>query len=120
ESASRTAVVTQSGSLIEGENFGTRGPGLINGDFAANNPASLQTGWQIRGSAEITNGQAVLGEHNRLSGRIYQSFIIPENAVALRFTLVRATFGSDPSNPPDAFEAALLNAVTLAPLAGAA
>ena len=77
--------------------------------------------WPGRGSgANVAAGGGVLGENASFTNRFYQSFNIPAGTTALQFTITGATFGSDPNNPPDALEVALLNYDSGLPLVGAA
>jgi hypothetical protein len=70
--------------------------------------------------ANVENGTGVLNEDARFTSRFSQTFDIPAGAISLQFTIHSAAFGVDPSGPPDAFEAALLNDVTGQSLVGAA
>ena len=84
---------------------------IINGTFAITNPTDPNFGWTPRGSVMVANNQGVLSENPNVFSELSQSFIIPANATALRFT-VYSQFCPNPIGPPDAFEAALLNANT--------
>src|SRR5262249_26173666 len=64
------------------------------------------------------NGQAVLNEDGRVFTGFSQTFVVPAGATTLRFILTSVHFGANGPNPPDAFEAALLDAVTGLPLLG--
>jgi RHS repeat-associated protein len=90
---------------------------LANGDFSNSDPASAGFGWKLRGPAAIAAGAAVLGENDRLFAGLSQTFVIPAGAQKLHFRLL-ANFGPRGAGAPDAFEVALLNASTLAPVAG--
>ena len=93
--------------------------GLINGDFSVSNPADPGYGWTTRGNASISNGVGVLDEGTTVETEFSQTFTIPTGTQILRFTIAAADLVSNgPNNPPDAFEAALLNATTMAPLVG--
>ncbi len=93
--------------------------GLINGDFSVSNPASPGYGWTTHGNASISNGVGVLDEGTNVETEFSQTFTIAPGTQILRFTITAANLVSNgPDNPPDAFEAALLNATTMAPLVG--
>ncbi|WP_242067228.1 hypothetical protein [Leptolyngbya sp. FACHB-711] len=85
--------------------------GIQNGSFDS------PTGWDTRGAAQVLAGQAVLREDSPLLTNFSQAFLIPEGAKALQFTLVSTDLDRSPNAPGDAFEAALLNARTLTPIA---
>jgi hypothetical protein len=63
-------------------------------------------------------GRVVLSEDSRLMSRLSQTFVVPSGAKYLQFTLQDTELGTTAQAPPDAFEVALLDARTLAPLAG--
>ncbi len=95
--------------------------GLVNGDFAISNPSDPNYGWTTKGNASIANGQGILNEGTTVQTEFSQSFTIPQGTTALQFTIVAndlVTNGTN--NPPDAFEAALLNAANNQPLVGPA
>jgi VCBS repeat-containing protein len=92
---------------------------LVNGDFGAGNPGGSDFGWTTRGQVAVNNGQVVLTEGGTLYPGLSQTFAIPAGALKLRFTIVDLNLGSSAGEPPDAFEAALLNASTMNPLLGA-
>ena len=89
-----------------------RAVGVTNGTFDDG------SSWSTRGSVSFTDGQAVLAEDARLNSRISQSFLIPDGMTTLAFDLVGASFDPAGGGPADAFEVALLDADTLAPLVG--
>jgi PKD repeat protein len=93
---------------------------LVNGDFGIADPNAAGFGWTIRGQGDVINGQAVLAEGGVRNSGFSQTFLVPEGATRLRFTVLRASFGENGPNPPDAFEMALLRAGTLAPIVGTA
>ena len=64
----------------------------------------------------IASGLATLQEGGRVNTALTQPFFIPAGVTTLRFTIDSATLGDAPDRPPDAFEAALLDARTLQPL----
>jgi hypothetical protein len=93
--------------------------GIVNGDFAISNPSDPNYGWTTRGNASIANGQGILNEATTVQSEFSQSFTIPQGATQLRFVIVANGLVSNGSgNPPDAFEAALLNSQTQQPLVG--
>lgn len=94
--------------------------GLYNGDFALADTLSDQFGWDARGQVAFDGARAEIREDNRALSGLTQTFVKPEGIVGLRFTLTGADFGLDPSAPPDAFEVALLDALTGQSVAGAA
>ncbi len=96
-------------------------PSLVNGNFSVSDPAATGFGWNARGNTFVdAAGRAVLGEGGTLVAGLSQTFTLPAGARHLRFTLSSAAFLANPSGPPDAFEVALLDAVSLAPVAGVA
>src|SRR5262245_53492691 len=83
---------------------------IVNTDFSVNNPADPQFGWTIAGSGSVVNNQGVLDENSSVLTEFSQGFSFPANATLLRFTLVRSSLqANSANNPPDAFEAALLD-----------
>jgi hypothetical protein len=93
--------------------------GIVNGDFAISNPSDPNYGWTTQGGATIANGQGILNEGTTTQTQLSQSFTIPAGTTTLQFTIVASNLVSNGSNsPPDAFEAALLNASTNQPLVG--
>ena len=86
---------------------------ITNGNFNETDTTKPEYGWTTRGAATILNSQAVLTEDSPLLSNFTQSFIIPEGAKYLQFTLKNTTLGANTSTAPgDAFEVALLNANT--------
>jgi DNA/RNA endonuclease G (NUC1)/PKD repeat protein len=88
--------------------------GINNGDF------TTATAWSQRGAAQILNGQAVLSEASPYLSNFKQTFIIPEGARSLQFTLTDIDLDASDLAPGDAFEAALLDAQTHQSLVGTA
>ncbi|WP_390847153.1 beta strand repeat-containing protein [Anabaena cylindrica] len=88
--------------------------GILNGDFDS------QTDWTTRGATTILNSHAVLTEDSPLLSNLTQTFIIPEHAKYLQFTILDTQLGTNTFAPNDAFEVALLDAQTLTPLLGTA
>src|SRR5439155_6533166 len=98
---------------------GNGSAGLINADFHITDPGDPAFGWTVRGSGSVLSGQAVLNEDDRVFTGFSQTFVVPQGATTLRFTVSAVHFGANgPLNPPDAFEAALLDAATMASLVG--
>lgn len=95
-------------------------PGINNGKFDSSNSTDPNYSWSTRGATAILNGQAVLTEDDRLLSNFSQTFIIPEKAKSLQFTLVDTKLGASDLDPPDAFEVALLDANTRTSLVGTA
>ncbi|MFH1842062.1 MAG: Ig-like domain-containing protein, partial [bacterium] len=83
---------------------------LINGDFSVKNPNADGFGWEVTGDVTVGNSPTVLREDPRFLTGLSQSFILPEGAQALRFTILDASFEPNEDGPPDAFEFALLDA----------
>jgi YD repeat-containing protein len=82
--------------------------GINNGSF------DTTTDWYTRGDSHILNGQAILSEDSPYLSHLSQTFVIPQGAKALQFTLVNTNLHSSNSSlaPGDAFEVALLNHTT--------
>jgi hypothetical protein len=72
---------------------------INNGSFDTN------TDWYTRGDSQILNGQAVLSEDSPYLSHLSQTFVIPQGAKALQFTLVNTNLHSSNSSlaPGDAF-----------------
>jgi hypothetical protein len=86
---------------------------ISNGNFDETDTTKPEYGWSTRGAATILNKEAVLTEDSPFNSNFSQSFIIPEGAKYLQFTLKNTTLGANtPTSPGDAFEVALLNANT--------
>ena len=92
--------------------------GILNPNFSISNPNDTQFGWTTQGAATVSNGIATFGENSPNNARFSQTFLIPNNATTLQFTILNANLGATSLTPPDAFEVALLNANTLTPLVG--
>jgi large repetitive protein len=111
--ATNTAALAPTAALSAGALIG-----IDNGSFDTN------TDWTTRGDTHILNGQAILSEDSPYLSHLSQTFVIPQGAKALQFTLVHTDLHSSNTRlaPSDAFEVALLNATThtsvLAPLTG--
>jgi hypothetical protein len=78
---------------------------INNGSFDTN------TDWYTRGDSHILNGQAILSEDSPYLSHLSQTFVIPQGAKALQFTLVNTDLKTNNTAlaPNDAFEIALLN-----------
>jgi VCBS repeat-containing protein len=92
--------------------------GLLNGDFSIGDSANTAFAWDVRGDTAVVSGATVLQENDCVFSGLTQTFIIPEGAQTLCFTIVSAIFGDNGADPPDAFEVALLDATTMMPLVG--
>ena len=90
---------------------GSDADGIVNGNFAITDPTNLQFGWSERGSVSVASNQGVLSENPNVFSELAQTFAVPADASALRFT-VDGQFSPNGIGPPDAFEAALLDANT--------
>ncbi|CAB5137262.1 hypothetical protein D3OALGB2SA_4008 [Olavius algarvensis associated proteobacterium Delta 3] len=94
--------------------------GITNGTFTIDDPANPGFAWELRGSSAIENGQGVLVEDDHLFSGLCQTFIVPDGAQTLLFAVVGIDLGSSTGQPPDAFEAALIDAETQTSLVGTA
>ena len=90
---------------------GSDADNIINGNFAIADPTNSQFGWTERGSVSVVNNQGLLSENPNVFSELAQTFAVPADASALRFT-VYGQFSANGIGPPDAFEAALLDADT--------
>ncbi|MCA9170223.1 MAG: hypothetical protein KDB23_21245, partial [Planctomycetales bacterium] len=87
--------------------------GLTNGGFVVTEPNAAGFGWSIDGAVAMQNQQVTLSEDDsRLLSDLHQTFVIPDNAVKLTFTVNASGLAANQLLPPDAFEVALLNAIT--------
>jgi hypothetical protein len=82
---------------------------ILNDDFDLTNPDHPDFGWNRRGAANILNGQAILTEDSPLLSNFTQTFIVPDGAKTLQFTLIDPQLGKGDNAPPDALEVALLD-----------
>jgi hypothetical protein len=94
--------------------------GLVNANFQITDPSDPNFGWTVRGAGSVLDGQALLNEGSQVFTGFSQTFVVPAGVKQLQFTLTGMHFGANGPNPPDAFEAALLDAVTSKPLVGPA
>ncbi|MFN8893229.1 MAG: Ig-like domain-containing protein, partial [Betaproteobacteria bacterium] len=78
------------------------------------------SGWSSLGPVEVQGGQARLGESADRHARLAQAFVLQASDRTLSFTLAANGLVSNASGPRDAFEVALLDALTGAPLLGSA
>jgi VCBS repeat-containing protein len=92
----------------------------VNGVFSVVSPGAAEFGWTVRGAVAVTDGAAVLAEHGRVNTGLSQSFVVPDEALRLRFSILGTTFVETDDAPPDAFEVALLAADSMLPLVGTA
>ncbi|MBD2241879.1 cadherin-like domain-containing protein [Aulosira sp. FACHB-113] len=91
---------------------------ITNGNFSETDTSKPEYGWTTRGAATILNSAAVLTEDSPFNSNFTQSFIIPQHAKYLQFTILDTHLGTNSFAPSDAFEVALLDARTLTPLLG--
>ncbi|MBE9050263.1 PKD domain-containing protein [Nostocales cyanobacterium LEGE 11386] len=83
---------------------------ITNGNFTETDTTKPEYAWTTRGAATILNQEAILTEDSPLLSNFTQTFIIPEQAKYLQFTLNSTILGTNtPTAPGDAFEVALLN-----------
>jgi YD repeat-containing protein/VCBS repeat-containing protein len=94
--------------------------GIINGNFAVIDPKDPGFGWTVRGSGSVANGEAVLTTDRQYFTGFSETFVMPDHIKVLRFTVDRAALAANSLAPPDAFEAALLDAATRESLVGTA
>ncbi len=109
---SLTAQITTANLNVTGMNFGNRPPGLHNGGFDQADGNAPGFVWSTAGNAKVLNGQAALGASGEFFGKFEQTFIVPENAKALRFTITGLNLASSRSSLADALEVRLLDAVS--------
>ncbi|MAE63850.1 MAG: hypothetical protein CMJ18_06215, partial [Phycisphaeraceae bacterium] len=93
--------------------------GITNGGFDVSDPADALFAWQTVGDATVSGGRATLGESSTFNASLSQTFLVPDGAATLRFTIVSGSLGSTPLFPVDAFEVALLDTATGLSVAGA-
>jgi hypothetical protein len=94
------------------------GGSIINGSFSIADPAFYEYGWQSSGTASIVDGEGRLDEDAFRASRLSQAFRLPPGAQRLEFVLSGGQMIAADGVPPDAFEVALLDPVTLQPLVG--
>ncbi|MBI5889628.1 MAG: tandem-95 repeat protein [Nitrosomonadales bacterium] len=87
-------------------------PTLTNGNLTS------ADGWSTQGSVNIGNGTAVMNEVSASQTRLSQVFLLNPSDRFLSFTLAGTALDDLTGAPDDAFEVALLNANTGAPLLG--
>jgi DNA/RNA endonuclease G (NUC1) len=95
-SASNLSAPLTAGALI----------GINNGNF------DTSTNWSIRGDSQILNGHAILSEDSPYQSNFSQTFVVPQGAKALQFTLLSTDLNRSSLTPGDTFEAALLDTRT--------
>jgi hypothetical protein len=64
---------------------------ITNGNFDETDRSKPEFGWSTRGTATIRQKEAVLTEDSPFNSNFSQSFIIPEGAKYLQFTLKNTT-----------------------------
>ncbi len=91
---------------------GTAAHGTItNGTFAISDPANSGFGWATNGTVTVANNAATLAESSTtLDTNLAQTFLVPSTPTTLSFTITAANLLANNGLPPDAFEAALLDA----------
>ncbi len=102
---------------------GDTGPlpvGIVNGSFDISDPQNSTFGWKTRGGADVLEGAAVIGEDSAYFSRFSQSFVVPAGVTSLRFDIVDLQLHTNPGDPPDVFEVALLDRTTQEPLVSTA
>ncbi|TVR54394.1 MAG: tandem-95 repeat protein, partial [Puniceicoccaceae bacterium] len=94
-------------------------PGIVNGRFLGANADGSPAGWRSFGPVAVLDGAAILSPGaGRLFTDLSQTFFLPAEPAVLRIVLAEVGLDADRPGPPDAFEIALLDAVTGFPLAG--
>lgn len=119
DSTSITTSTTLAGAALSAAEL-TATLGILNGSFLISDPSDQQFGWETSGDVAIVDGRAVLGENSVFNAALQQTFVMPEDARTLRFTIVSSTLGVSDLLPGDAFEMALLEAATMTPVVGTA
>ncbi|HEV6968357.1 Ig-like domain-containing protein [Roseateles sp.] len=76
------------------------------------------SGWSTRGNVVIQDGHAVLGESATRQAQLSQVFTVGAGDQLLAFTIESPHLLANAAGPADAFEVALLDAVTGLPVAG--
>ena len=102
---------------------GDTGPlpmGIVNGSFDISDPQNSAFGWKTRGGADVLEGAAVIGENAAYFSRFSQSFVVPAGVTSLRFDILDLQLHTNPGDPPDVFEVALLDRTTKEPLVSTA
>ncbi|MEO6739180.1 MAG: putative Ig domain-containing protein [Chthoniobacteraceae bacterium] len=79
---------------------------LVNGTFAGG------SGWSLIDNASITGGRGVLRAGTGMLSQMVQTFVIPERALTLQFTVTGYQLSAGGALPPDAFEAGLFDTRT--------
>ncbi len=83
----------------------------VNNGFTITGAGGPLLGWTESGSVVTTVSTATLSENSTVNSGLSQTFVVPLGATSLEFTLAASDFRSNVAgNPPDAFEAALLDA----------
>ena len=86
------------------------GTGVANGGFNIADAANAQFGWTLNGAASVEAGAAVLREQGTVMSGLSQTFLVPQGAQTLNFTIRNLKLQPNASGPGDAFEVALLDA----------
>ena len=86
------------------------GTGVANGGFNIADAGSAQFGWTLSGAASVEGGAAVLREQGTVMSGLSQTFLVPQGAQTLNFTLRDLQLRPNAAGPGDAFEVALLDA----------
>src|SRR5690606_38047049 len=95
--------------------------GVVNGGFDDIDGSDTPLGWRVLGAVRVESGQSVLREAPaRLFSSLFQTLLVPDGVLRLRFTLTAAEFTANAHAPGDAFEVALLDAISATSLAGIA
>ncbi|MCP5250095.1 MAG: cadherin-like domain-containing protein, partial [Candidatus Accumulibacter sp.] len=82
-----------------------------NNGFSITGGGSPLAGWTENGSVATTASTATLSENATVTSGLSQTFVVPVGATSLEFTISSSDFRTNlAGNPPDAFEAALLDA----------
>jgi hypothetical protein len=81
---------------------------VVNGTFQISDPADPLFGWSKLGGATVAGGLGVLAEDGLFTSRFLQTIEIPDEAMALEFT-IQPSLLANTLAAPDAFEVALLD-----------
>ena len=94
--------------------------GIVNGTFEVSDSDDPGYGWKARGNTNVAGDAGNIGEDETYFSGFSQSFIMPEGVTFLRFDIVDLELYSNPGDPPDVFEVALLQRSTKEPLVSTA
>ena len=111
------ARITRHGTFVAGEDGIERTQYEVAANPTLADP-KLQTGtgWETTGNVSIGNGAAILSEADKTQTRLNQVFLVGPQDRYLTFTVAGIALDDPTSAPDDAFEAALLDANSGAPL----